>query len=68
MTERKKITIQISAALLNRLKNTVYWTPGITMSSSIELAIEDLLEDMEKENGGVFEQRLTDLKPGRPIK
>ena len=36
MTEKQRVTVQISSALMNRLKNAVYWTPGITISSSIE--------------------------------
>lgn len=68
MAEKQRVTVQISTELLNRLKNAVYWTPGITISSSIESAIEDKLRVLEKSNNGEFKQRPEELKAGRPVK
>ncbi len=68
MTEKQRVTVQISSALMNRLKNAVYWTPGITISSSIESAIEEKLRALEQTNNGEFEQRHEELKAGRPVK
>ena len=68
MSEKQRVTVQISSEVMNRLKNAVYWTPGITISSSIESAIEDKLCALEKANNGQFEQRPEELKAGRPIR
>jgi hypothetical protein len=68
MSEKQRVTVQISFALMNRLKNAVYWTPGITISSSIESAIEEKLHVIEQTNDGEFEQRPEELKAGRPVK
>lgn len=68
MTDKQRVTVQISADLMNKLKNAVYWTPGITISSTIESAIEDKLRILTKENNGEFRQRPEELKAGRPIK
>ncbi|WP_133698580.1 hypothetical protein [Chromohalobacter marismortui] len=68
MTEKQRITVQLSSDLLNRLKNAVYWTPGMTLASAIDIAIEEKLFELEKDNHGAFEQRPEELKAGRPIK
>jgi hypothetical protein len=68
MTEKQRVTVQISSPLMNRLKNAVYWTPGITISSSIESAIEEKLRALEQANNGEFAQRSEELKAGRPVK
>ena len=68
MADKQRVTVQISSDVMNRLKNAVYWTPGITISSSIESAIEEKLRILEKDNKGEFEQRPEELKAGRPVK
>ncbi|GAA5526177.1 hypothetical protein Maes01_02772 [Microbulbifer aestuariivivens] len=68
MADKQRVTVQISSDVMNRLKNAVYWTPGITISSSIESAIEEKLRLLEKDNNGEFEQRPEELKAGRPVK
>jgi hypothetical protein len=51
------LTMRISYEISERLRNTVYWTPGITMSDFMEQALIKSLEEREQENGGPFEQR-----------
>lgn len=68
MAEKQRITVQLSSHLLNRLKNAVYWTPGMTLASAIEAAIERQLCELEQVNNGEFEQRPEELKAGRPLK
>lgn len=68
MTEKQRITVQLSSDLLNRLKNAVYWTPGLTITSFMEDSLEKNLTLFEKRNDGEFEQRPEELKAGRPLK
>lgn len=61
------LTIHIRADLIERVKNAVYWTPGLTMSGLAERTLEQAIAELEEENGGPFPPREGGLRPGRPI-
>lgn len=67
IAEKSRLTINLPVDLIERIKNTVYWTPGITMSSLTEVALKKTVDSLEKENGEPFPQRTEELKPGRPV-
>lgn len=64
--KRQRMTVSLPADLLERMRDAAYWTSGTTMAGLISTAIEDLLHNLESQNGRPFSPRLQDLKPGRP--
>lgn len=66
--ERSRITVQLPAATLDRLRNAVYWTPGVTLTGFVERCVSERVDRMEQERGSTFPSRTKELKPGRPRK
>ncbi|MBA5871905.1 MAG: hypothetical protein GDA68_18205 [Nitrospira sp. CR2.1] len=64
--KRQRMTVSLPTELLERMRDAAYWTSGTTMAGLISSAIEDLLHNLEAQNGRPFSPRLQDLKPGRP--
>lgn len=68
MASKQRITLHISAAVIDRVKNAVYWEPGLTLAGFAEEALEKALNDLEAERGAPFPQRREHrLRGGRPI-
>jgi len=65
---RQKLTIHLDADLVNRVKNAAYWNPRLTIARIAEQGIRAAMEKVEKENGGPYLQRESELIGGRPIK
>ncbi len=65
---KERLTVHISVPLIDRAKNAVFWTPGLTLADLGERALEVLVSELEKENGGPFAMRPHELKGGRPLK
>ena len=63
---RKRLTVYLPLELLERARNTVYWSKGLTLAGLIEQALADSLNRKEEVNGKTFPQRLEELKGGRP--
>ena len=63
---KQKITFSLPTALIERLRNAVYWTGNRPLASLVEEAIESLVTEMEEVNREAFPQRLSPLKAGRP--
>jgi hypothetical protein len=66
--EKERLTVHLPVAVIDRAKNAVYWSPGLTLAGLAETAFLKTLEKLEKENGGPFDPRKEELKGGRPIK
>lgn len=66
--KKQRLTVHVTEELSNRVKNAVYWTPGLTLASLAEDALSGLVDQLEKERGGAFPQRTAELKGGRPLK
>ena len=64
--ERKRLTVSLPLELLERSRNTVYWTKGLTLAKLLEQALSMSVEHWEELNGQPFPRRLEDLKGGRP--
>ena len=64
-SERQRVTISLPTALIERLRNAVYWTEDRPLAGLVAEAIEDILVQMEEVNGGAFPQRVSPLKRGR---
>ena len=54
--------------LIDRVKNAVYWTPGLTLAALAEDALRARVEGLETDRGEAFPARPAPLKGGRPLK
>jgi hypothetical protein len=64
---KKNLAVVISADIVERAKNIVYWTPGVTLAGLVEEGLEKAVERRERANGGPFKERPADLQRGRPV-
>jgi hypothetical protein len=67
-SEKERVTFHITKQLIEKARDAVYWTPGLTMAGLAELALRDALDKLEKKRGESFPNREGQLKYGRPIK
>lgn len=79
---KQRLTVQISEDVIERTKNAVYWTRGLTLAQLTEEALEKAIKGLEKssviyddstgkplkDKGDAFPKRKEDLKSGRPVK
>ena len=65
--KKEPITIRIPHSLAERLRNTVYWTPGLTLAGTVEKSLERAIGSLERKNGKPFPQRQGNIKTGRPM-
>ncbi len=69
VVKKERITLHISSDIINKIKNAVYWEPGLTMAAFAELALYKALNELEQERGEPYPERKThNLRLGRPIK
>ena len=66
-SQKQRITVQISEDVIERLKNAVYWTPGLTLAALAEEAFSKSVDALEEKNGSPFPKRKNELKTGRPL-
>ena len=64
---KQRITVQISVDVIERIKNAVYWTPGLTLAALAEEAFSKAVDRLEEEKESPFPGRKEELKTGRPI-
>ena len=65
--KKEKLTVHLTHDLIERVKNAAYWNPRLTIASIAEIGIQYAIELVEKENGGPYKPRESELKGGRPI-
>ena len=65
---RQKLTVHLDGELVNRVKNAAYWNPRLTIARIAEQGVRQAVEAVERENGGPYPQRESELVGGRPIK
>jgi len=63
-----RITVQLPLELTERMRNAVYWTPGLTLAGLAEAAIRREVDALEAERGEGFLSRRQELRPGRPVR
>jgi len=66
--KKERLTVHVPVDLIDRVKNAVYWTPGLTLGGFAETAFQKELDRLEKKHGGPYEARESELKGGRPMK
>lgn len=64
---KKNLAVVISEDIVERAKNVVYWTPGVTLAGLVEEGLEKAVQRRERANGGPFKERPADLQRGRPV-
>lgn len=65
---KERLTVHLPKPLIDRVKNAVYWTPGLTLASLGQRALEAEIDRMEQERGEPYPQRPEELRGGRPMK
>lgn len=65
---KQRVTIHIPVNLTERIKNAVYWEPGLTVAGFCEQALLKAIEKLEKEKGQPYPSRKEQLRGGRPLK
>ncbi len=65
--KKEKLTVHLTHDLIERVKNAAYWNPRLTIASIAEIGVKFAIEQVEKENGGAYPLRESELKGGRPI-
>jgi len=64
--KKTRVTFYISEDMVEKAKNAVYWTPGMTLSGLAEEALEKQVGIMEAERSEPFPKRESELSKGRP--
>ncbi len=65
---KQRVTIHLSTDLINKVKDAVYWEPGLTLTAFAEDALLKALEKLEKKRGEKYPEREDhNLKGGRPL-
>jgi hypothetical protein len=64
-SEKQRVTVCLPTALIERLRNAVYWTGHRSLVALVAEAIEEIVTQIEEVNGGAFPQRMSPLKRGR---
>lgn len=65
---KERLTVHLPVDLIDRIKNAVYWTPGLTLAGLAEEALTAAVEKLERQRGEPFPPRKAELKGGRPLK
>ncbi len=65
---KEKLTVHLDEELVNRVKNAAYWNPRLNIARIAERGIRRAVEEVERENGGRYPQRESELVGGRPIR
>ena len=63
-----RLTVHLPVDLIDRAKNAVYWTPGLTLAGLVEEAFTKALDQLEKKRGESLPPQRAELKGGRPLK
>ena len=62
---RKNITIRIDEEIIDKVKDIVYWEPGMSMSDLFEQSIKVMIKELQDKHGKKYEKRPKNIKCGR---
>jgi hypothetical protein len=65
---KERLTIHLPVDLIDRVKNMVYWTPGMTLAALGEEALRVIVDEAEADRGEPFPPRRAEWRGGRPLK
>jgi hypothetical protein len=66
--KKERMTFHLPVEVMDRAKNAVYWTPGLTLAELASQALTEAVDRMEKKRKEAFPPRKAELKGGRPMK
>lgn len=68
LSKKERITIHLPIDLIDRVKNAVFWEPGLTLTAFAQDAFEKALHEREFNRGQPYPERKERLlKSGRPV-
>lgn len=65
-TRLVRLTVNLPTDLADRMRDAVYWTPGLTLAWFVASAIRASLTELETINRAPFPKRARQLRAGRP--
>ncbi len=65
---KERLTVHVPVDLIERVKNAVYWTPGLTLAQLAEEALREAIDAREVARGTPFPPRERPLTVGRPLR
>lgn len=65
--KRERLSVDLPADLIDRARNAVFFTPGLSLAALVEDALLLELKRREKERGEPFPRRTAPLRPGRLV-
>lgn len=66
--DKTRITFYLTMDVVEKAKDATFWTPGMTLSSLAEQALDQAIARLETERGESFPPRQGSLAKGRPAK
>lgn len=66
--EKQRLTFLLNVDLIERLRNAVYWTTGLTLAAFVAESLTRSLDRLEAGRGAPFPKRRGELQTGRPRK
>ena len=61
------VGVSLDPEVLERARNAVYWTPGLTLTALATTALAAAVDDLEHERGQLFPARAGNASLRRPI-
>ena len=65
-TQRLRVTVKLPESLIERARNAVSATEGLTFVALIERSLTTCINELEKQRGESFPVRTKPLRVGRP--
>lgn len=62
------VGITLDAEILDRARNAVFWTPGLTLTSIANQGFAVVLDELERDRGEPFPARTGRVRSGRPVR
>lgn len=63
-----RFTVNISPESVDKARNAVFWTPGLTLAELVERSVSREVERLAEERGEPFPERARELTRGKPIR
>ena len=67
MARKVRRTFILDPEAVERARNAVYWTPGMTLAELVTSALHEKVDRLENAQGSTFEHREAELQGGRPL-
>ncbi len=65
---RERLTVYISADVVDKARDAVYFEPGVTLTSLVQDAVTREIKRLEKKRGEEYPKRKGKITTGRPVK